>query len=105
MRSRKIMIDHQIFSNFVVNSPQSVWRIKLNAVSGTCSVKKVSQSKKPHPNRWTRTDAGAAHVLKNFNQRKFIKVVVLFRRREHLAVTNTHQREIFSPCNFFYDNN
>ena len=68
-----ILIDHQIFFSFVVHSPQSVWRIKLNAVSGTCSVKKLNQSKKPHPNRWTRTDAGAAHVLKKFNQAKIPK--------------------------------
>ena len=73
IRSKMILIDHQIFFNFVVNSTESVWRIKLNAVSGTCSVKKMNQSKKPHPNRWTRTDAGAAHVLKKFNQAKIPK--------------------------------
>ena len=100
MRSRKIMIDHQIFFNFVVDSPRSVLRITLNALLEKYSVKKVSQSKKPHPNRWTRTDAGAAHVLKNFNQRKFIMVVVLFRRREIAAVTNTDQ-EIFCCCDIF----
>ena len=105
IRSKMILIDHQIFFNFVVNSTESVWRIKLNALSGTCSVKNVSQSKKPHPNRWTPTDAIASHVLKNFNQRKFIKVVVLFRRRKIAAVTNIDQREIFYSCNIFRDNN
>ena len=40
---------------------------------GMCAVKKVSQSKKPHPNRLTRTDAGAAHLLKKFNQAKIPK--------------------------------
>ena len=75
-RSKTILIDHQIFFNFVVHSTESVWRIKLNALSGTCSVKKVSQSKKPHSNRWTPTDAVASHVLKKFNRQKIIKVVV-----------------------------
>ena len=101
MRSRTIMIDHQIFFNFVVNSPQSVLRNPLKTLLEKYSVKKVSQSKKPHPNRRTLSNARASHVLKDFNQRKFIKVVVLFRRREHSAVMNTHQREIFFSCNFF----
>ena len=76
IRSKMILIDHQIFFNFVVHSTESVWRIKLNALSGTCSVKKVSQSKKPHSNRWTPTDAIASHVLKKFIRQKIIKVVV-----------------------------
>ena len=61
-RLKTILIDHQIFFNFVVNSPESVWRIKLNSLSRTCSVKNVSQRKKPHPNRWTPPDA-IAHRL------------------------------------------
>ena len=95
MRSKMILIDHQIFFNFVVNSTESVWRIKLNALSGTCSVKKVSQSKKPHSNRWTPTDAVASHVLKKFNRQKIHEVA---------AVTNTDRREIFSSCTIFLDN-
>ena len=35
VRSKTILIDHQIFFNFVVHSTESVWRIKLNALSGT----------------------------------------------------------------------
>ena len=102
-RSKKVSVDLQRITNFVVNSSRSVWRIKLNSLSGICSVKNASQSKKPHPNRWTPTDAIASHVLKNFNQRKFIKVVVLFRRRKIAAVTNIDQREIFYSCNIFRD--
>ena len=89
MRSRKIMIDHQIFFNFVVNSPRSVWRMTLNTLSEKYSVKNVSQKKKPHPNRLTLSNARASHMLKKFIQRKFIKVVVLFRRREIAVVKDT----------------
>ena len=100
-RSKKVSVDLQRITNFVVNSSRSVWRIKLNSLLGICSVKNASQSKKPHPNRWTPTDAIASHVLKNLIQRKFVLVVALFQRRESAIVTNTGQEKIFSSCTFF----
>ena len=89
MRSGKITIDHQIFMNFVGNSPRSVWRMTLNTLSEKYSVKNVDPRKKPHPNRLTLNNARASHELKKLIRRKFIKVVVLFRRREIAAVRNT----------------
>ena len=65
MRSRKIMIEHQILLNFMVNSPRRVWRNTLKTLSEKYSVKNVNPRKKPHPNRLTLSNARASHMLKN----------------------------------------
>ena len=78
-RSKKVSVDLQRITNFVVNSSRSVWRIKLNSLSGTCFVKNMSQSKKTHPNWWTPTDAIASHVLKKLIREKIMKVVAFFK--------------------------
>ena len=101
IRSEQLSVDPQIILNFTDNSTQSVWRITLNSQSGTCAVKKLSRKKKPHPNWLTRTDARASRLLKNFIRQKITKVVVLFRRREIAAVTNTDQKKIFPSCTIF----
>ena len=98
IRSEQLSAVRQIILNFTDNSSRSVWRITLNSQSATCSVKKLSRGKKPHPNRLTRTDARASRLLKNFIRQKITKVVVLFRRREIAAVTNTDQKKIFPSC-------
>ena len=87
-RSKKVSADLQRITNFVVNSSQSVWRIKLNSLSGISSVKNVSQSKKPHPNRWTPTDAIALHVLKKLNRSKIPTGGGLFSRRKIAMALN-----------------
>ena len=46
-------------------------------------------------------DARASRLLKNFIRQKITKVVVLFRRREIAAVTNTDQKKIFPSCTIF----
>ena len=100
-RSKTILIDHQIIFNFMVSSSRSVWRYTLATLSEICSVKNVSQSKKPHPNRLTRSNARASHVLKKLNRAKIPKGGSFFWRREIAAVTNTDQRKIFLSCTIF----
>ena len=95
IRPNPISIDHQILMNFMVDSPRSVWRIKLNSLSGTCFVKNMSQSKKTHPNWWTPTDAIASHVLKKLNQSKIPTGGGLFSRRKIAMALNAVQRKTF----------
>ena len=78
MRSRKIMIEHQILLNFMVNSPQSVWRNTLKTLSEKYSVKNVNPRKKPHPNRLTLSNARASHVLKKLIRAKIHQGCGLF---------------------------
>ena len=55
----------------------------------------------PRPNRLSRSAQTASHELKKLIRRKIIKVVVMIRRRETAVATNTDQRKIFLPVNFF----
>ena len=103
-RSKKISVNDQIFFKFVIESPLRLWRLQRSALIGMCSVKNVSQSKKPHPNRWTQIYAGAPHVLKKLIRKKIIKVVVFFWRREIAAVTKTDLKKIFPSCTISKDN-
>ena len=54
----------------------------------------------PRPNRLSSLAQTASHELKLIRQ-KIFKVVVMFRRREIVVATNTDQRKIFLPVNFF----
>ena len=104
-RSEKISVIDQIFFKFVIESPLRLCRLQRSASIGMCSLKNLSWSKKPHPNRMTQKNAGAAHVLKKLIRKKVIKVVVLLKRREIAAVTNTDQRKNFPSCTIFKKNN
>ena len=104
-RSEKISVNHQIFFKFVIESPLRLWRIQQDSQMGMCSLKNLSWSKKPHPNRMTQKNAGAAHVLKKLIRKKIIKVVFFFSCREIAAVTYTDQKKIFSSCTIFKENN
>ena len=101
MRPRKIVMDHQIFLNFVVNSPQSVLRITLKTLSEKYFVKNVNSRKKPHPNRLTLNNARGSHVLKNFNWRKFIKVVVFFAAARNCGCYAYLSEEDYLFCTIF----
>ena len=83
IRSEQLSAVRQIILNFTDNSSRSVWRITLNSQSGTCSVKKLSRGKKPHPNRLTRTDARAAQLLKKLIQTKIPRVVFFRAARDN----------------------
>ena len=100
-RSEKISLIDEIFFKFVIESPLRLWRLQQASQMGMCSLKNLSWSKKPHPNRMTPKNAGAAHLLKKLIRKKIIKVVVWFRRREIAAVTNTDQKKIFPSCTIF----
>ena len=54
----------------MLNSGSTVAGFTMDAHMVICSVKKLSQRKKPHLNRLTLSDAKAAHVLKKLIQAK-----------------------------------
>ena len=99
IRWKMIIMDNQIIMNFMANSPQSVWRITLNTLLEICSVKNVNQRKKPHPNRLTRTNAGASHLLKKLIWTKILHGGGFFWRRWIRIVTNAYQKKTFLLCN------
>ena len=78
-----ISVNNQIFSNFVIEYPLRLWRLHWSASMGMCSIKNVSWSKKPHPNRMTQKNAGAAQLLKKLIQTKIPRVVFFRAARDN----------------------
>ena len=104
IHSKTILTDHQLIFNFAVSFTQNVCGLVLDSLSGTCSVKNLSQRKKLHPNGWSPPDAIASHVLKKLIRKKSSKLLSLFRRRKITVVTNMDRRKIFSFCTIFIVN-
>ena len=75
-------------------------------INGAVLCKKCELEQKTASKSVDAVRRGSRTCVKKINSKKIIKVVVLFRRREIVFVTNTDAKKIISSCTFFFlDNN